>query len=379
MRILVLIYEYPPIGGGGGRVAQDICGQLARRGHQVRVLTARYGDLPAEETQDGVEIRRMRCGRTQAHRAGLLAMAGYVLAALPGGLREIRRWRPHVLHVHFAVPTGAAAWLLSILTKVPYVLTVHLGDVPDGVPEKTAGWFRWVRPFTPPIWRRAARVVAVSEHTRSLARRHYPVAIDLVPNGVDLQALDPGEIRLNQPPVVMFAGRLVPQKNPLQIVRSLAAVADLPWQALLVGEGPLRPAVAEEIARLGLGERVQLTGWIKPEQVIDHYRRADLLFMPSFTEGLPVAGVQALAMGLALVLSTAGGNVDLVQPGENGALVPVEQPQGFAAALRDLLGDPQKLLAARQASRRLAQRFDLTRVVDAYEAIFMESMSKNNP
>ena len=87
-------------------------------------------------------------------------MAGFVGASLLKGYPLLGKWRPDVMHVHFAVPAGAAGWLLNRLSGVPYVLTAHLGDVPGGVPEKTGKWFRLIFPLTPPIWRDAAAVTA---------------------------------------------------------------------------------------------------------------------------------------------------------------------------------------------------------------------------
>ncbi len=373
MRILVLTHEYPPIGGGGGRVAQDLCQGFADHGHEVLVLTARYGDQPLEEQRQGVRIRRLNSGRRLAYKADLRAMAGYVWCSFWEGLRIIRQWKPDWIHTHFAVPAGAAAWGLSLFTGVPYVLTAHLGDVPGGVPEKTGRWFRWIYPFTPPIWRRAVQVVAVSAYTRQLALQHYPVPIEVIYNGVDLEALDPGEIRVQDPPRLVFAGRLMPQKNPLLLVQALAEVKHLPWECVLIGDGVLRPDVEKEIQRCGLEERFTLTGWIQPAEVIGWYRRSDLLFMPSLSEGLPVAGVQAMAMGLALVLSRVGGCVDLVEPGENGYLVESGDRAGFVVALQALLSDPQKLYSARLASRRLAKKFDLNTVVESYERVFAQA------
>jgi glycosyltransferase involved in cell wall biosynthesis len=372
MRILVLTHEYPPVGGGGGRVAQELCEGLGARGHEIQVLTAHWGDLPSIERSGSLTVRRLRSGRTQSFRAGMGAMLGYVLAACWMGLRLIRRWQPDLIHVHFAVPAGAAAWALRLLTGVPYVLTAHLGDVPGGSPEKTGGWFRWVMPFTPPIWKRAAKVVAVSEFTRKLALVRYPVDIAVIPNGVDTGLVKPVHTQPGDPPTIVFAGRFVAQKNPLQIVSSLSQAADLPWRCVLVGDGVLRSQVEAEIARSGLERRFTLTGWITPEEVLGWFAQSDILFMPSRSEGLPVVGVQALAMGLALVLGRAGGNVELVKEGENGYLVDAEDTAGFAAALRRLLGDRDHLQASQQASRALSARFDLAQVLDSYERLFFE-------
>lgn len=369
MRVLVFCHEYPPVGGGGGRVAQDLCQGLARRGHHVRVLTAAWGDLPRRQDDAGVEVLRLPSLRREPFRAGLGAMAGYTWAAFWAGWRQIRAWKPDVLHVHFAVPAGAPVWMLSRLTGVPYVLTAHLGDVPGGTPEKTGCWFRLIYPFTPPIWRGAARVVAVSGYTRVLALRHYPVPVEVIFNGVDLAALDPGEMQVQLPPRIVFAGRFMAQKDPLLVVRALDAVRDLPWQCALLGDGPLRPAVLGEVERLGLAARVELPGWVAPEEVLRRFRESDILFMPSRSEGLPVVGVQALALGLALVVSRVGGWSDLVEPGRNGELVTPGDTPGFAAVLRRLLNNPAELLAARRASRALAGKFDLESIVAKYEQV----------
>ena len=169
MKILVLIHEYPPIGGGGGQAAQDICEGLVRRGHEVRVITSHYGNLPVSVEIDGVRVERLLVKRKEAFKAGFRSMLSFIIKAIFEGRKIARRWNPDVLHAHFAVPAGAASFVLSVLTGIPYVLTAHLGDVPGGVPEKTSGWFRWVFPFTPPIWKRAKKVVAVSDFTRRLA------------------------------------------------------------------------------------------------------------------------------------------------------------------------------------------------------------------
>ncbi|NJN79096.1 MAG: glycosyltransferase, partial [Anaerolineales bacterium] len=186
MRILTVIYEFPPIGGGGGRAAYDICKELTTRGHDVTVLTAHMQGLPKIEMQDGIRLVRISSFRTEAFVASFWTMLAFILIGFLVSLRLIFFHRPDVIHTHFAVPSGALAWMLSVLTGIPYILTAHLGDVPDGVPEKTASWFRWLEPFTRPIWKHAKKVIAVSEFTRHLALKHYDVNIQVIPNGADV-------------------------------------------------------------------------------------------------------------------------------------------------------------------------------------------------
>ena len=372
MRILTIIYEFPPIGGGGGRAAYDICKELVARGQNVTVLTAHMHGLNRKEYKDGILLIRIPSLRSESFRASFFTMLAYVLAGLWAGLRLIRLDRPDIIHTHFAVPSGALAWMLSVLTGIPYVLTAHLGDVPGGVPEKTGKWFRWLEPFTRPIWKRAKRVVAVSEFTRQLALQHYSVAVQVIPNGADVTHLAPSEIKVNTPPRLVFAGRFVYQKNPVAIVQILSQLKDINWQCTMLGDGPMFEDVKREIGKTGMNERFDLPGWVTPEQVLDHFSKSDILFMPSFSEGLPVVGVQALAKGLAIVASRIGGFLDLVDENKNGYLIEVHDKDAFAGILRELISDRELLFQFRKASLKKSRDFEIQKVADQYQKIFRD-------
>lgn len=371
MKILVLAHEYPPLGGGGGRVAQDLALGLAARGHSLHVLTDRIPGLPNLETFPGLTVERLPATRQAPFRASLGEMARYNLGAFSRGLALIRSWKPDVIHAHFAVPAGAVAHLLWRFTGVPYILTAHLGDVPGASPEKTGEWFRWIYPFTPPIWEKAARVVAVSEFTRSLAQPHYRAPVQVIHNGVDFSSLPQPQTGRSQPRIV-FAGRFAEQKKPLDLVCALQQVRDLPWDCAMIGDGPLFEDTRRTIAQAGLSDRVRLPGWCAPEVVLDWFSRADLLALPSRAEGLSVVGVQALAMGLALILSSAGGNLELVEPGSNGLLFEPGNVDALANALRHYLSDPHELKKAQAASLALGKKFDLQKIIGEYELVFLQ-------
>ncbi len=377
MKILVLIHEFPPVGGGGGRVARDLALGLTARGHQLHILTAHMHGLPPLEELGGVRIQRVGRQRKTAFRAELMEMLRYNLAVLRAGRQIIRDWQPDVIHAHFAVPAGAAACVLSKLTGVPYILTAHLGDVPGAVPEKTDRWFKWIFPFTPPIWRSAAKVVAVSEFTRRMALQHYAVPIEVIPNGVELAALP---FRLTRPagdpPRIVFAGRFMEQKNPSDLLQALARLRDYPWQCAMLGDGPLLETVRHQVAELGLTERFRLPGWVTPEHVLAEFARSDILALPSRSEGLSVVGVQALGMGLAMLVSGVGGNLELVREGENGFSFPVGDVETLAERLSRLLTNPSMLQSAQASSREMARKFDLAAILSQYESIF-SSIQKN--
>ena len=374
MRILVLNHEYPPIGGGGGQACKDIIEELLQRGYEITLITAHYKGLPKDETAGNLRIIRLPSMRKYPFRVGLLGMGAFILRSIFAGLKVIHRWKPQLIHVHFAVPAGFAAYMLHQITRMPYILTVHLGDVPGGVPEKTGRWFRWIFPFTKPIWKHAAAVAAVSEFTASLAEKNYHVIPQVIPNGIRLNASDQ-IMELHNPPVVVFAGRFMAQKNLLVFVEILNSVKDLDWKCVMMGDGPLYQQVKARIDELGLSDRVSLPGWVDTITVLATFDKSDILLMPSLSEGLSVVGVQALVAGLAIMANDVGGFTDLVENNRNGFLARAGDITALSEALRRYLSNPELLLKSRQQSLVIAHKFDIRSVVDGYEKLYKQYTS----
>lgn len=378
MRILTLSHEYPPIGGGGGKAAQDLCVGFARMGNAVSMITAHYANLATKEILDGVEIQRVRSLRFKPYKAGAFTMAAFVLRGWLKARSEVKRQKPDLIHVHFAVPAGWIAYLLWREFKIPYIITTQLGDVPGGVPQKTDRWFKWVYPFTPAIWKNAARVIAVSAFTRNLVLAKYPVDVQIIHNGVQLESIHPEDLAVQVPPVIVFAGRFTQQKDPIQIIRTLSELKDLSWRCIMVGDGPLRSDILEVIDTFGIRDRFHFTGWISPVEVREIFLKSDILFMPSLSEGLPLVGVQALAAGLALLVSDIGGFIDLIEEGQNGYKLPPGNHHDWEEMLRRMLSNPELTNEFKKHSLKLAERFDINRIVSQYIEIFNKVVNQSN-
>ena len=374
MKILVLCYEFPPVGGGGGRVAAHVAAELSRRGHDVRVMTAGLKHLPASERVDGVEVTRVPSFRRREDTCTVLEMGLYVATSFLPVVREVWRWRPDVMHAHFAVPTGALALAVHAVTRCPYVITAHLGDVPGGVPEQTAGLFRLVDPAVRFIWKFAAGVTAVSTFVSGLAAKAYGITPRVILNGV--RPLGKTSVAVQSPVRLLFAGRFSIQKNPLLAIEALALVRDLDWRLDFVGEGPLGDAMRRAVDQQGLSDRITFRGWLAGPDVSALMEQSDVLLMTSLHEGLPMVGVEALQHGLAIVASRIGGVLDLVEGGGNGRLCELDAAS-FAAGLREVLGDPERLRQMREASLRRAAAFDFAGSVSAYEEVLSDAARRN--
>ena len=377
MRVLVLCYEYPPIGGGGGRVAKSVAEALVARGHEVRVQTAALGRRSQQETVGGVEITRTASLRRAPDTCRVHEMGLYVATSFLPTLRHLREWRPDVMHAHFAMPTGALAWAAYRVARTPYVLTAHLGDVPGGVPQQTDNLFRLVAPLARVVWRDAAACTAVSSFVQELARRAYAVPVERVVNGTLLDGRSSPPQPPSAVPHIVFAGRFNPQKRPQALLDALAGLSECPWQLTMIGDGPLMDAVRQRLEQHPLlHERVRLTGWLEANEVQRVLANADLLCMPSSSEGMPVAAIEALAHGLAIVASDLPGFDDVLQDGVNGLRVKKSGSADLRQKLGFLMQHPQTLTSMKHASWEKAREFDIHAIAGQYERVLESAAAR---
>jgi glycosyltransferase involved in cell wall biosynthesis len=166
-------------------------------------------------------------------------------------------------------------------------------------------------------------------------------------------------------------GRLVPVKGQALLVEALAALGE-DWELDLVGDGPSRPALAAEVVRRGLGDRVRLWGPLGQDAVRTRYRAADAFCLPSFAEGVPVVLMEAMAMRLPVVATRVAGIPELVSHGETGLLVAPGSATELVGALERLAGDGDLRARLGEAARsRVARDYDLARNVAALRDVFV--------
>ncbi len=375
MKVLVLCYEYPPIGGGGGRVAQGIAEQLSRRGHAVRVQTAALGWHSTRETAGGVEVFRSASGRRAPDNCTVAEMGLYLATNLPPLLRQIRLWKPDVIHAHFAMPTGVLACAAKVIAGIPYVLTAHLGDVPGGVPEQTDRLFQIVNPLARKVWKGAAAATAVSSHVQKLAERAYGRPVLRILNGIDMEGATAPVTRTDPVCRLVFLGRFNPQKNPTLLIRALVGMKDVPWTLTMIGDGPLMPEVRSLIHDERLSDRIACAGWLAAPEVDRILLESSVLCMPSTSEGMPVAAIEALRRGLAIVASDIPGLHDVVAGGVNGFITPSGDARALESKLRLLCDPAGPLEAMRLESWKKAAEFAIPAIVTQYEAVLQAAGS----
>jgi glycosyltransferase involved in cell wall biosynthesis len=172
---------------------------------------------------------------------------------------------------------------------------------------------------------------------------------------------------------VLAVGNLYPVKGHIHLLRALRRLGDeqsaLDWRAAIAGRGEEESALREYLSESSLSERVTLLGY--REDVPDLLAAADIYVMPSLSEGMPLALIEAMFAGKAIVASGVGGIPEVVHAGSEALLVPPEDPRALAEAVGALLRDPGRRQALGvAASARARAEFDVARMADAYERLY---------
>lgn len=376
MRILVINYEYPPIGGGGGDASKFLAEGYAKRNHDVIVLTARWNALPSwEKPLEHLAIRRFFSFRKAADHCTPFQMLAFMLLGIPRVIPLVRQFKPDVSHCHFAIPVGPLGLAARIFGNIPYILTFQGGDVPGFVPEQTGKYFKLIMPLAKWVVHKASYAVAVGEGLRQMAVREFNRSdILYIPNGVDTNMFKPLEKKGKSDCVrILFAGRFNPQKAVHRLIRAAQILKQKGvsnFQVEIYGGGPLEQDLRTLARDLQLDDTVHFKGWIEREELTKQFGMADIFSLPSDVEGMPVACLQAMACGMAIVGTKTMGIKEAVQHGENGFLVEKGDIPALADALEKLIKDPALRENMGKKSREIvSQAYSWDAICEKYLAL----------
>jgi colanic acid/amylovoran biosynthesis glycosyltransferase len=255
------------------------------------------------------------------------------------------------VHAHFGTNSAAVAMLTRELGGPPFSFTVHGPEEFDnprmiGMQEKLE---------------RAQFVVAISEYGRSQIFRNCGAShwdkVHLVHCGLDREFLEAPTTAAPDRPRLVSVGRLDEQKGQMLLIQAAAQLMaeGRDFELVLVGDGALRSQIDGEIARLGLGDRIRITGWVSGERVRDEIRAARALVQPSFAEGLPMVIMEALAMRRPVVSTYVAGIPELVDA-DCGWLVPAGSVEPLVTAMKCVLDAPAAQLERMGAAGQVKVR-----------------------
>jgi glycosyltransferase involved in cell wall biosynthesis len=381
MRILLVSSRFWPYIGGVEEMTGGLARELSKRGHTVKVISARTSLAEKQREQiRGVDIARVflvffGISPKQSLTTPFLAPIG-----LTAFMREIHYFNPDLINAHFI--DGNAFYLnyARRFKKIPLVVTLHGSDV-KVFPKRS----KIHGSLFSSTLKLADRVVFTSRNLST----HLPDNLTLdesktrvVHNGVDIKKL---RAEITTPdieiasPYFFSAGRFVDIKGFDILIEAFGRIANsLPEHKLVIaGDGPTRAAIAERAKQLGIEERVVLPGMLPHGQALALLQSAQIALLPSREENFSIFALEAAALGTPLIASDTGGLPELISDGDNGITVKVGEVTELAAAIKKLAGDRKlREKIARNAQVNAEQNYTLDSYTERMLEVYREVVKR---
>lgn len=397
-------WEFPPLVLGGlGRHVGALAPALAELGHDVRVLTRGGTGQPATEQHGSLTIYRAEQDSldiTLGSESVLAWSQAFEHSLTRAGLRLIDGWQPDVIHAHDWL-VAQTAHTLHQVSGVPVVLTMHAtehgrqqGWLGEPVPRAIHSVERWACSD-------AAAVIACSRFMAGQLRELFGVPAErltVIPNGAIARPARPddraavhlaggGNNRANSnddhggsrvpptAPLIAFAGRLVHEKGLQELIKALPLLApDYPGIRLVVaGTGDQLADQQDRAARYGVADRIHWAGFLGADSTYRLFDSADVVVVPSLYEPFGMVALEAQLAGTPVAVTDTGGLRELVEPGLTGLRFAPANPAAIAAAVRELLANPDEARAMAIAARhRATQDFSWLAVAHRTEAVYRQ-------
>jgi glycosyltransferase involved in cell wall biosynthesis len=366
--------EFPPLGGGTGTVNEAILKRFAHLPEiEIELITSALGrEDETERFSERITIFKVPVNNQNIHHSSNRELLIFAARAL---FLAIIRHRHKPFDFCFAwsgVPAGAVALVLKWLVRLPYLVRVSGPDIP-GFELRYRLLYPVLKPVIRVVWHGARTVVAKCECEAEMLRRIDPgINLSIVPNGVDLEAFRPGKIVFDQGPLrLLCVARLIHRKGQNDLIEAVKrlVVEGIDVTLDLVGTGDARTEYEAFVKKLGLQNRVCFWGYVPRDEIGQVYSQAHVFVLPSYNEGMSVATLEAMAAGLAIVITDTGGTSELVVDDENGLIFSNGDISALTSHLRRLANDRNLARRMGAASRMKAESFSWDNTSESYQRI----------
>jgi glycosyltransferase involved in cell wall biosynthesis len=367
MKILMLNYEFPPIGGGAAKANLCLLRQYANREDlRVDMLTSKpKPGFKSEKFSENITIHKVGIHKKHLHFWRRIEVVEWLIKAGFHYRRLLRKNNYDLAHAFFGFPTG---WLCyRNAGRLPYIISLRGSDVP-GRHARLQLDYKILAPAFRSIWKNASALVACSEGLKERALLFMPsVSIDVIPNGVELERFFPAETEEKSEVLrLLTVGRLSVTKRIEMLIDAVEILHRTACKVRLtiVGGGQTEQQLRKNIAERELCDVIKITGRMAPEKMPDVYRNNDIFISASMQEGMSNAMLEAMASGLPIVTTRCEGLAELIDG--NGIIVEQENIEEIAKTVKRLADNPELCKQMSTAARIQAEKFNWANVAQSY-------------
>lgn len=366
MKILLISHEYPPIGGGGANACYNIAKEYVMSGNSVTLVTSSFRELRGVYFENNIKIIRVPAIRKKEDTSTLIEMCSFLSSAFYRINKIIKLETFDCCHIFFGVPSGIIGLYLKKFYNIPYIVRLGGGDIP-GAQKRFNMVYKILSPLLLKIWKEANYLIANSQGLRNRAfifSKAYPISI--IPNGVDCSVYCQKEKVVDKNAVnILFVSRLIEGKGLQYIIpllNKLQYVAKKNIRLTVVGDGPYRKNLEELGSKQNVNELIEFLGRRTKKELIEIYNRADFFILPSSSEGMPNVVLEAMAMGLPIVITPCEGSEELIK--DNGFITPIDR---FYDRMLELCNnDELRKTYSKESRARVKKYFSWKKVAKEY-------------
>lgn len=372
-RILILNYEYPPLGGGAGIITRHLANELAEMNCEVTILTTLFKDLKEDEQQGNIRIIRLPAMRKRLDRSNVIEMYSYMRAARDY-VKRFKKDQFDVCIANFSLPGGFVAMKMKEEIGLPYVVVSHGHDIPWFFPAQMFFWHLSCYRLIKRVCKQAERLILLTDEMKKIADNFMDETLChkniVIPNGIHEMTFNYGE-KPHDRLKILFVGRLVDQKDPMLFMRIVKQLKDtgMDFEARVFGGGQYKKKMLQYKETHALTE-VEFAGKVPHKEVIDAMMASHVLVAPSKHEAMSVTILEGLSCGLYIVTTPISGNNMVVE--NNGILIDSRDAEPYAEAITAYNEDvfKQGAFKRQQVSEHILQEFNWRVVAERYMLMF---------
>jgi glycosyltransferase involved in cell wall biosynthesis len=332
--------EFPPLSGGIGYYVYNLAKTLLKRGHNIKVVTRGTASRTARREVDGIDVFYATFFPLYPFHLGL---HGYFVNKIVKSLSS----EISLIHMHSPLPP-------PVYTSLPIVTTVHTPSKVDARYHEVVDFSSFAERlqsgiFYPHIEQRVFElsdlITSVSSSVSNELEEYglNSNEVKVVGNGVDEKTFTPISKKGNKEKYVLFTGVLRARKGLFDFIECAALVSkekpDVKF--VICGDGPFLPHTIKMVRRKNLQKQIVFLGRVSKLKLIKTYQNATVQIVPSHYEGMPTVMLEGMACGLPVVATNVGGNSEVIVHGQNGFLVPPQEPRRMSFYVSRLLEDAQ--------------------------------------
>lgn len=357
-RLLLLNYEFPPVGGGASTFSFDLAEELSKE-FFIDVITMSVSGKPKIESSGNITIYRVGLQRKTKFQTNYLQIILYLFWGLIKAFKLTRVNKYKICHCHFILPTGILAIILKKIRGLDFILIPHGSDVSGYNPVKTGALHKILSSISNKILKSAKEVVFGSNFLKNLSK-HDGVVIN---QGMKRDKYSPQ----NKKSIIITSNRLVAHKRIIDLIESVKDI-ESEFKVHVVGDGPEKTQLMEKSKESKT--EIIFNDWLDntSKEYKNLLEQATVYVSTSLVENSSVSLIEAMQAGCAIVATDVGGNREVL--GDAAIFVPAQNPIALEDALEYLISSPNKISRLQKASVDRSENFNIVDTTHEHKKLF---------